>query len=78
MSDMNKKLLGGKVELRPMPDGSFDELVMYDAPGGKCIVHAEMMDTNCLWIAFYPPGEKDRVVMWINARGKLKIEAGQD
>lgn len=79
MSEMNQNLIDGKVELRPMPDGSFDELVLYDAAGGKCIVHAEMMDNNCLWIGFYPPGEpKRRVVMRIRARGKLTVSAGED
>lgn len=79
MSDMNQKLIDGKVELRPMPDGSFDELVLYDAPGGKCIVHAEMMDGKCLWIGIYPPGEPERrVVMWIKANGKLTISASED
>lgn len=79
MSDMNQKLIDGKVELRPMPDGSFDELILRDETGKKCIVHAEMMDGNCLWIGIYPPGEpKRRVVMWIRARGKLTITAGED
>jgi len=79
MSDMNQKLIDGMVELRPMPDGSFDELVLYDAPGGKCVVHAEMMDTNRLWIGIYPPGEKERrVVMWISAKSKLTIHAEED
>jgi hypothetical protein len=73
------KLIDGKVELRPHSDGSFDELVLYDAPGGKCIVHAEMMDRNRLWIGFYPPGETERrVVMWIGAKGKLTISAEED
>lgn len=68
-----------KMELRPRDNGSFDELVMYDKPGGECIVHAEMMDKDCLWIGFYPPGEKDRrVVMWIRAKGKLFVTAQED
>lgn len=72
------KLIDGKVLLRPREDGSFDELVLYDADG-KCIVHAEMMDGNRLWIGFYPPGETERrVVMWIGAKSKLTISASED
>jgi len=78
MPEMNQKLLDGKVELRPMPDGSFDELILYDADGKKVIVHAEMMDGNRLWVGIYPPGAKDRVSMWISARGKLTINAFED
>lgn len=79
--NLSKQLLiDGKIELRPHEDGSFDELVMYDKTGrGKvCLAHAEMMDhDNHLWIAFYPPGERERrVCLWITAKGgKLKIHA---
>lgn len=80
---MSKQLLiGGKIELRPHEDGSFDELVMYDKSGkGKaCIAHAEMMNDGCLWIGFYPPGElRHRVCLWIHAkRGKLEIRADDE
>lgn len=72
------KLIDGKVALQPHADGSFDELVLYDE-AGNCLVHAEMMDSNRLWIGFYPPGEKERrVCMWIGARGKLQITAEED
>lgn len=72
-------LLDGKVKLRPDEKGGFDELFVYDKAGGMCSVHAEMMDDNCLWIAFYPPGEKERrVSVWIRARGKLSINAFED
>lgn len=73
-------LIDGKILLRPHPDGSFDELLLYDHDGGTCILHAEMMDKNCLWIGIYPPGEtKRRAVMWIRAKGnKLLVNAGED
>lgn len=74
----DKKLLDGKVEVRPTESGSFDELVMYDGKGisGKnCLVHAEMMDDINLWIGFYPPGETERsVFMNVGIKdGKLHI-----
>lgn len=78
VSEMKQKLLDGKVELRPMPDGSFDELILYDADDKRVTVHAEMMDGNRLWIGFYPPGTNGRVSMWISARGKLTINAFED
>ena len=78
MSDV--KLIDGKVELRPHADGSFDELVLYDSAGGKCVVHAETISDKTLWIGFYPLGETERrVVMWISAvNGKLDIRAEED
>ena len=71
------KLLDGKIILRPDDEGKFDELLLLD--GADCIVHAEMMDDNCLWIGIYPKGEIERrVVMWIRSNGKLTINAEED
>jgi hypothetical protein len=71
------KLLDGRIELRPREDGSFDELLMYDDKG-RCLVHFETMSGTCLWGAFYPKGDRERVVIWINAKGKLRIRAEED
>lgn len=80
---MPQTLIDKKVELWPSEDGSFDEFVMFDVadPNGRqCLVYAEMISDQTLWIGFYPPGETERrVVMWISAKGdKLKITAEED
>lgn len=70
-------LIEGKVSVRPDDLGGFDELLVYD--GEHCIVHAEMMDDKCLWIGITPKDEPDRrVVMWVNARGKLRVKTEED
>lgn len=72
-----KWLIENKISVRPRDNGDFDELIVMD--GEHCIVHAEMMEDNCLWIGFYPKDvEQRRVCMWIRARGKLKIHAAED
>lgn len=77
MTSTEQWLIEDKVSVRPEPDGAFDELLVYHE--GECIVHAEMMDDNHLWIGIYPPGEKERrVCMRISARGKLTIHAEED
>lgn len=78
MTSNEKWLIPETALLRPKPNGSFDELVIYGEMG-ECIVHAEMMDDKTLWIGFYPPGDsKKRVVMWISAKGKLSVRAEDD
>ena len=77
MTSPEQWLIIDKVAVRPEPDGSFDELLVYH--DGKCIVHAEMMDDKCLWIGVYPTGEAERrVCVWIRSNGKLKITAEED
>jgi hypothetical protein len=79
MSDEEKWLIENKVAIRLDNAGNFDELLLYD--GQECIVHAEMMDRDTLWIGIYPRGEKERrVMMWIRApRGKkLSVEADEN
>lgn len=78
MTDRSTFLIDKKVELRPDQDGGFDELLLHD--GKHCVIHAEMMDDNCLWIGIYPRGEKTRqVAMWITAKkGKLVVNAAED
>jgi len=68
-----------RVQVRPDPDGKFDELMIYDSTGA-CIVHAEMMDAGCLWIGIYPPNDKGQTAaMWVKAKGrKLEIDVGND
>lgn len=75
---MSTWLIDEAIELRPHEDGSFDELVLRH--DNECVVHAEMMDKDCLWIGIYPVGEKKRrIVMWIRARGKkLFVTAEED
>ncbi len=63
-------------ELRPEPNGKFDELWAQN-----CDVHMEMMDGNCLWIGVYPRGKdkaKSRMVVWIRAKKDLEINAFED
>lgn len=74
MSD--EELFGGAVILRPHQDGSFDELVLMD--GTECRVHMEMMRDNCLFIGIYPRGTRERVAMWIEARGKLNVRVEKE
>jgi hypothetical protein len=75
---METLLLDGKVILRPRDTGKFDELILMD--GEDCIVHAEMMDSGCLWIGIYPRGEtKRRVDMWIRVKGRnLQVRVEED
>ena len=73
---MNSKtfLLNGKIELRPGPEGEFDELLT--AEGVRCAVHFEMMDDKTLWIGLYLNGHPhDCVHVRVSSRGKLKIIA---
>lgn len=66
-----------KVELRPDPDGRFDELIAE----GVASIHAEMMDKDCLWIGIYGADGKERWSMWIMAEKKgreLAVNAFED
>lgn len=70
-------LLGGKVVLRTDDTGEFDELLLMD--DDKCRIHMEMMNDGCLWMGIHPKGEKDRVVVWVNAKGKkLDVRAEEE
>ncbi len=64
-------LIKKKVMVRPDESGGFDELFLFD--GKKCLVHVEMMDGNRMWIGIYPEGSKEQVMMWVSAKGKLRI-----
>lgn len=66
-----------RIELRPRENGDFDELVIWR--NGECLLHAEMMDHNRLWIGIYPPGWEKRVVMWIDTKSqKLRVNSHED
>jgi hypothetical protein len=68
---MERWLIKKKVMVRPDESGGFDELLLFD--GKKCLVHVEMMDSNRMWIGIYPEGSKEQVMMWVSAKGKLRI-----
>lgn len=54
-----------RIEVRPSPDGSFDELV---ATGVD--VHLEMLDDELLWMAFSKPGEESRTTVTVYMKGR--------
>lgn len=77
MTSREIPLLDGAVILRPDDQDKFDELLLMD--GKECLVHAEMMSDKTLWIGFYPKGRRERVCMWITAKGgKLVVRAEED
>lgn len=70
----------GRPEIRPNPGAACDihgRCEDTDEVVGSGFLHVEQMDDNCYWARLGLPDGR-AIVMWFNARGKIKLTAEWD